>query len=171
MKTLLQYRKLDPAALHLYKTIRLECLQKYPNNFGTTYEEEVETVKYKFDDIISNGHETDFLMGAFNDEVIIGICGFIQEKRLKTKHVGELSQMFVKHEYNGMGIGYHLLLATINEAFKNNDLQKIILAVAENNTAAQHVYKKCGFKQYGKLENYFKHNDMYETQLFMALDK
>jgi ribosomal protein S18 acetylase RimI-like enzyme len=163
--------KLKAEDLSAYKTIRLECLENYPQNFGTLYKEEIKATKFKFDDIIAKPPGIDFLMGEFDGGKLIGICGFIQEKRLRTRYVGEISQMYVKPAYAGKGIGAGLLQATIAVAFANAEIKKIILAVAVINTAAQKLYLKNNFTQYGKLENYFDDSVGASARLFMELNK
>jgi ribosomal protein S18 acetylase RimI-like enzyme len=85
--------------------------------------------------------------------------------------VGEISQMYVKPAYAGKGIGAGLLQATIAVAFANAEIKKIILAVAVINTAAQKLYLKNNFTQYGKLENYFDDSVGASARLFMELNK
>lgn len=163
------YNKLGKNDLEQYHKIRLECLRNHPQNFGTLYEEELESLHFKFDKIITENHSTDFLMGAFKDTTLVGICGFIQEKREKTKHIGEISALYVKTALSGQKIGYGLMKETIHYAFTNQQLEQIILSVANKNIAAQNLYKKIGFVEYGRLNNYFRHNGQYETQVFMTL--
>lgn len=165
------FRKVNPNEIELYHIIRLECLKNHPENFGTLYEEELCSSSFKFDKIIAQIDSTDFLMGAFIDKTLIGTCGFIQEKRIKTKHAGELSQMYISTEYRGYKIAAGLLQATIKTAFQNPFLEQIILAVSDRNEAAKNLYNKNNFKEYGRLNNYFKYSNEYETQVFMVLVK
>lgn len=165
------YRKVEINEIEQYHAIRLDCLKNYPQNFGTLYEEELKKPAYKFDYVITEQPASDFLMGAFLNEKLIGMCGFIQEKREKTKHIGEISGMYVMSAYSGQKIGAELLNSTIQAAFTNSAIEQIILAVAGKNHIAQKLYKKFGFEEYGKLNNYFKENDKYEIQIFMTLVK
>ncbi len=110
-------------------------------------------------------------MGAFKENKLVGICGFMQEKRQKTKHIGELSSMYVKPENSRQNIGTELLKATMQAAFENPFLEQIILAVAEKNQHARNLYLKAGFEVYGRLANYFKDQGEYETQIFMQINK
>jgi RimJ/RimL family protein N-acetyltransferase len=167
----IELRKLTKNELELYHQIRLECLQNYPDNFGTLYEEEFETKNFKFDKIISTENSTDFLIGAFIENQLIGICGYIVEKRKKTKHIGEISGMYVKSEFSGRKVGKKLIIKVIETAFKNTELDQIILAVADRNENAKQLYNKVGFVEYGRLKSYFKTNQNYETQVFMTLTR
>jgi RimJ/RimL family protein N-acetyltransferase len=126
---------------------------------------------YKYDKVLADPTTTDFLMGAFKGNLLIGICGFTREKRAKTKHQGEISSMYVQPEFSGQKIGTGLLLATIGAAFEDPGLEQITLGVVEQNLAAQGLYQKAGFVEYGRLPHYFKHNDAYETQVLMVLTR
>jgi ribosomal protein S18 acetylase RimI-like enzyme len=158
--------------LYSYRKIRLECLQNHPQNFGTLYEDEVNETALKFDKVISSStNKTDFLYGAFDNGLLIGICGYIQEKRAKTKHIGEISQMYISPAYTRKGIAAQLLKLVIAKAYSNSTTEQIILAVTQSNSSAVSLYKKLGFVQYGVLENYMKHEGNYESQVFMRLLK
>ena len=108
-------------------------------------------------------------MGAFISEKLVGICGFIREKREKTRHIGEISSMYVMPEFMGQRIGFGLLNATIELGFDDSVLENIILSVVDKNQAAKNLYKKIGFVEYGKLKNYFKYGEEYENLVFMTL--
>lgn len=165
------YRKVKINEIEQYHEVRLDCLKNYPQNFGTIYEEEKNSSGFKFDNIITQQSPTDFLMGAFSNEKLIGICGFIQEKRAKTKHIGDISGMYVMSEYSNQKIGSMLLNVTIQTAFENSILEQITLAVAERNETAKNLYLKFGFTEYGRHKNYFKDNEEYETQILMTLTR
>jgi ribosomal protein S18 acetylase RimI-like enzyme len=165
------YKKVGVKDVEQYHEIRLECLRQFPQHFGTLYDEELKSLNFKFDKIIAQSAATDFLMGAFSNDRLIGICGFILEKREKTKHIGDISGMFVMPEFSGHKIGAGLLYATLIAAFYNASLEQIILAVADENKRAYNLYKKFGFVEYGRLPNYFKEKDIYETLVFMTLTR
>ena len=165
------YKKVEINDIEQYHKIRLNCLKNHPENFGTLYDEEKKSSSFKFDEIVTEQSITDFLMGAFANERLVGICGYIQEKREKTKHIGEISGMYVSTDFSGQKIGARLLSNTIQTAFVNSNLEQIILAVADKNIIAKNLYKKYGFVEYGRLNNYFKENNKYETKVFMTLTR
>ncbi len=165
------FRKLNIDDKTAYHQIRLECLKNHPDNFGTLYEDELKSTEYKFDKIIDNPSITDFLMGAFDGEKLIGICGFIQEKKQKTRHQGELSSIYVKPTHSGKGIGFQLIESAIHLAFQIPELEQLVLGVVDNNPTAKRLYEKLHFKEYGRLEHYYKSNDKYETLVLMVLRK
>jgi ribosomal protein S18 acetylase RimI-like enzyme len=170
MNSNIDYRILESKNLNEYKEIRFECLKNNAENFGILYEEEINSKSLKFDKIITEKNGIDFLLGAFENENLIGICGFIQQKKIKTRHIGEISQMYVKPEFNRKGIATGLIKLAIEKVF-NNNVEQIILGVINSNVKALNLYLKMGFIQYGFIENYFKQNENYEAMKFMVLTK
>ena len=167
----INYRILESENLNQYRKIRFECLKNNAENFGTLYEEEIDSESLKFDKIISENNGIDFLLGAFENENLIGICGYIQEKRLKTRHIGEISQMYVKPEFSRKGIATQLIKLTLKKGFKNEYVEQIILGVVNSNKSALNLYNKIGFIQYGTIEKYYKLNENYEAMTFLNLRK
>ncbi|WP_292743843.1 GNAT family N-acetyltransferase [Nostoc sp. NMS4] len=91
-----------------YRQIRLEALDKNPDSFGTTYQEEViKTIEQFWDRIPVDNNN--FILGCFEDKHLIGIVAFNQESRIKIRHKAYISSMYVKQEYGGKGIGKLLL--------------------------------------------------------------
>ena len=167
----ISYRRLEPKDSKDYRTIRLECLEKYPENFGTKLEEERDKPKLAFETFIEEKTPDKFIFGAFDGEKLIGICGFAREPRIKTAHIGTIVQMFVKPEYSGKGIGLELLNTVKNEAFKIPGIEQLMLGVVMTNKSANVIYEKAGFQQYGLHERYFKEGNKYFDQRLMILYK
>jgi ribosomal protein S18 acetylase RimI-like enzyme len=165
-------RQLLPSDYDEYKRVRLDCLKQYPDNFGTTYEEELNATRLKLDCAIKKPDQSNFAFGAFNSgHHLIGICGFVAETRSKTQHRGEIVQMFVDPSYAGKGIGKALLKLSIEKAFANTQIEQIILSAVSSNTSAISLYKKLGFVEYGRLDNYFKSGSKFTSQSFLYLMK
>ncbi len=167
----IRYRSLQPSEREKYRAIRLECLKNFPDNFGTTWEEESKAASLKLDKALTANNTHDFIYGAFHNETLIGICGFLQQERLKTKHRGEIIQMYVIPSFSGQGIGTDLLKHSIEKAFENEIIEQILLGVVYTNERAVATYKKLGFVQYGMLEHYFKMDGQSWPQLFMVLER
>lgn len=154
-----------------YRQIRAECLQRFPDNFGSTFEEESRIKQLKFESYLLEENADNFMFGAFNEDELIGICGFLRETRNKTKHRGDIVQMYVNPMFAGQGIGNKLLTATIQKAFENGEIEQITLSVVAENASANKAYEKIGFVEYGRLPNYFKQGERYWTQRFMVLER
>jgi RimJ/RimL family protein N-acetyltransferase len=165
------YKTLSASHIDKYRAIRLECLKNYPQNFGSLYEDELQSSQLKFDKIITENNDTNFLYGAFDGENLVGICGCIKENRVKTKHTAEISHMYLEKEYGGKGIATELLKLSIGKVFSNVIAEQIILGVVASNLQAIKLYKAIGFEQYGFFENYYKFDNKYESLVMMILKK
>ena len=165
------YRPLHKGEFHQYRSIWLECLRIFPDNFGPTYQEEVDNPTLKLSHVFSDSETSDFVYGAFAEGQLIGICGFIFEKMKKTKHRGSITQMFVRPEFSGQGIGGKLLKAAIEKSFADKRTEQITLTVVATNKKAIATYKKFGFKQYGLLEDCIKNESGYVADLFFMLSR
>lgn len=169
--TPINFRLLDSKDRESYRQIRLECLTNYPEFFGDTYEEEINAPVLKFDKALRSNDRNSFLMGAYSDDSLIGICGFIQDGRMKTSHRGDLVQVYIDPSFSRHGIGSELLALTIAKVFENSFIDQILLSVVNTNEKAINLYKKYGFVQYAILENYFKTGNMRWAQVFMVLTR
>jgi RimJ/RimL family protein N-acetyltransferase len=165
----IHYRKLKKEDVAIYRKVRLECLYEFPDNFGSTYAEECQLKELKFETILAGVRSDSFMMGAFDDQQLIGLCGFKREERMKTKHRGEIVQMYVNKQYANKNIGSSLLKTTIENAFQNPEIEQISLSVVRQNEKANKVYEHLGFSEYGRIANYFKSATRYWDQRFMIL--
>lgn len=170
--TKISYRILKTEDAENYRNMRLDCLMKFPDNFGSSFAEESQLKSLKLEEIINSHDEEGFVMGAFEDNHhLIGICGFIKQTRSKTRHRGDLVQLFVNPHYTGKGIGKQLMKETISKAFEEKEIEQITLGVVHSNDAAINLYRQLGFVEYGRLEKYFKSGNDYFTQLFFVLSR
>jgi ribosomal protein S18 acetylase RimI-like enzyme len=166
----ISYRKLIPGDEKSYRILRLECLKNFPDQFGSRYDEEAKAPKLKFETFIENQSTDNFMFGAFaDDRNLIGIAGFSRGDREKTKHRGEVVQMYVDPKFGRQGIGDTLLRELIRAAFGANDIESLELSVVADNPSAVRLYEKVGFKVYCLRKNYFKDGDRYWKQMFMEL--
>jgi ribosomal protein S18 acetylase RimI-like enzyme len=92
------------------------------------------------------------------------------EINLKDKtesHEGVLAISIAK-EFRGKGLGEELMRVTLEEAEKNlPELRIITLSVFEENVAATEMYRKLGFKEYGRLPDGSLYKGQYVDDIFM----
>lgn len=70
---------------------------------------------------------------------------------------GHITNIAVKEEYKGKGIGNHLLEGLIFYCIKNG-IENMTLEVRESNIIAQNLYRKYDFISSGKRPNYYSDN-------------
>ncbi|WP_326984656.1 GNAT family N-acetyltransferase [Chryseobacterium sp. MYb264] len=137
----IQYRKLIPEESKRYRNIRLESLQKFPESFGVSYEEAVKDEKLRIESDIENQTKERFVVGAFHEDQLIGICTFVKDENCN----GNIYEMYVQSEFQGNNIGTFLIERTIEESNKNFGVIDIFLEVKVTNEKAYYLYKKIGF--------------------------
>jgi len=145
------YRTLAVEDYPAYNTLREIALDSVPEAFGSTNQEENLYRKNRFESNVT--HQQSFIMGAFNDEELVGMVGFLKLEKIKMQHKGIIWGMFVKSEVRGRGIGSELMKNTLEKAAQINYLQKINLDVNAENPAAIHLYEKIGFTSFGSEKN------------------
>lgn len=158
----ISFRKLIASDAKDYREIRLESLKLYPENFGGgrfSYEEQVKLPKLMFERAFEEKMEDRFVIGAFDNDKLIGICGLAphipEEGQPQLRNAGMIIQVYVKAEYRGRKIGLGLMNVTIEEAFKMKRIDQILLGVKKGNTSAIRVYKQAGLQIYKFEENEF----------------
>lgn len=154
-----------------YRRVRLECLKNHPESFGTEYAEEKTKAVLFFDPYLSQPDSENFLFGAFDGKKCVGICGFVRQERRRCRHHGSIISMYVNADYSGRGVGRKLIDAVIEAAFSQPGLEQIELGVMANNISALTLYRKVGFKECGRLKNYFKTEKGYQSQIIMLCKK
>ena len=167
----IHYRKLLPADSKSYREIRLDALQRFPENFGSSYEAESLKPKLAFEIVIEQQTGNNFIIGAFDGDKLIGICGFAQENGPKIQHRGLIIQMYIQPDYQGKKLGQQLLQATIGAAFKIPEVEQLALGVISHNRSAAKIYEQAGFTEFGMQPHYIKIGDKYLHQRLMLLDR
>lgn len=164
-------RLLEEQDLPAYRSARLHCLHTYPESFTTNVQEEMEKEAMLFELHIKTADPDNFLFGAFDLDVCIGLCGFLRHQRQRIRHSGMLVHMYVHPKYTGRGIGKQLVSAVTEQAFSLSGMEQITLNVVADNERAVRVYEKLGFEKYGLLENFFRMDKGYADQLMMVKTK
>jgi hypothetical protein len=65
----ISFRQLKGANSSDYRRIRSECLQKFPDNFGSSFEEESKISELKFERFLREENSDNFMFGAFHDRI------------------------------------------------------------------------------------------------------
>jgi len=98
----------------------------------------------------------------------VGILDLHRQTPDVMQHVMKLG-MYVKPEYQGMGVGTMLMQAMKIMAMRLN-LTRVWLSVYEGNTPARRLYKKAGFVECGKLPGWLQEGYVSEIYMTLKLD-
>ncbi len=163
----IRYRKLIENDVSKYRNIRLELLKKEPQSFGSSYEEESKLNDKIWIDRLTKEHIN--VLGAFDKDILVGICISVMNPRKKIRHLATLNSMYVQKEYRKLGIGKKLITNTLND-LKRRDIEIVNLSVVTDNTNAIYLYKSLGFSSYGIENNAIKINGKYSDLLLMSIN-
>ena len=149
--TVLGIRELTGDGADDFRNLRLRALKEHPEAFGSSYEAEsgvpLEAVAERLRRNAESGDS--FTLGAYRGSTLVGMVGFFQETREKTRHRGNIWGMYVPSEEQGKGIGGALLTRVIELARLLPGLEQIELAVVSRNRRARGLYAPLGFETYG----------------------
>jgi len=148
----------------IWKNFRLEALKNSPNNFSSSYEEELKWSDSKFQDILN----TSDIFAAFIDNMVIGCAGFYRLNSLETKHQGIVWGIYVQPEYRGKGIASSLIEPLITHAKQH--VKQLDLTCFTNNVGAIKLYQKYGFKIHSTEPRECKVDDVVIDEHLMILD-
>lgn len=137
----IKYRTLKPEDSLQYRHVRLESLKLHPECFGAKYLEQVNIQTLYFERLIQDGYESNIMLGAFDGNKLVGLCGVIEV----SSDVAEIIQMYVESGYRGKSIGVNLLSLAKLYALTELNAVTLKLAVYPENKSAIRSYEKSGF--------------------------
>jgi RimJ/RimL family protein N-acetyltransferase len=148
----INFRCLGSGDSERYREIRLESLKAHPEAFGSSYEEQRLLPKLMFEKALEQPVDDRFVVGAFDRETLIGICGFVPfvlDDDRELPNAGTIIQMYVRPPHRNRKIGLNLVNAVIEKAFGLPKIEQIVLGVNERNKSAMRVYEEAGFRTLG----------------------
>lgn len=143
-------------------------LQESPTAFSSDYQDEsnlalehyVERARFAADN---------FVVGAFDDQQLIGCAGGYREKGAKRRHIANVWGMYVHPAYRGQGLGRELLNAVVAGLRSLDGLERILIGVTAGNTAAETLYASYGFVAYGTEPGAIKVDGIDHGEVLMQL--
>ena len=167
-------RPLQPEDVYSFRDLRRDALQQHSDSFATSVSE---WEALNIDDVARQlaGQNGNRVFGAFAsergaDSCLVGFVGFVRQAKEKYRHKASVWGLYVRPEWQGMGVARALLEWLIEHARQQPDLHQILLTVAGGNLA-QELYGKMGFRAYG-LEPRALHvgGEDYRDEVLMVLD-
>jgi len=161
-------RTVTAADAAAYQALRLRALQEHPEAFGSDYADEairpLAAVAERLQDLPER-----FMLGAWQDEELIGMVAFGQSPGKKVRHRGSIGGMYIALEARGRGIGRALINGLVERARPLPHLEEITLAVTVGNAAARGLYVATGFEPAHVEKRYIKLADRYYDIEWMTL--
>ncbi len=163
-------RRLGPEDAEAFSAVRLEALQKDPDAFGATYEDEKKRTLPEWKERLSlaTPRESGYF-GAFSDGEIVGTIGFFRHKGTKARHKVAIVAMYVRESHRGSGLAAGLMNAALDYLRGLGDIDQVQLAVVTTNPAAIRFYEKMGFAVYGMEKRALRAGEKYFDEALMYL--
>ena len=146
----------------LFREIRLEALQRSPEAFGSSFEQESTRSLGQFEETLRMAD----VFGAFREADLVGMAGFRAQAGAKQAHKGYLWGMYVRPAARGAGVARQLVQAVLGHARERVEL--VQLTVVSENQAAQQLYRSLGFVAYGHEIHSLKQSGRYYDEVLMA---
>ena len=136
--------RLDPGAWQDFKGLRLEALATTPHAFEASYDDLCTKPDTYWTDRLEAAAEKrgSWLLFAKREQRLVGMVGALKDEE---RHVANITAVFVAEEARGQGIGTDLMSALLRELRQDRTIQRLRLYVNKSQTAAVHLYHRCGF--------------------------
>jgi ribosomal protein S18 acetylase RimI-like enzyme len=145
----MEIRRFEVADAETLWRLRMTALQTDPWSFGESVEELRQISVEEYGRRIGSGDDGNFVIGAFEGDRALGMCGFYRETHLKRRHKGHLWGVFTLPAARGKGLGKALAERAIETARILPDLKSIQLTVSITQDAARRLYRGLGFRVFG----------------------
>jgi ribosomal protein S18 acetylase RimI-like enzyme len=145
-------RSLGPGDVERYRALRQRGLAEHPEAFTSDSDEEARMPVDKLAARLAAGpvRPHDVVLGAFDGDALVGLCGMSVDPRAKARHRGHVFGMYVPREHTRRGIGSALLDALVAHARGCGGLDALVLTVTAGNRDACRLYERHGFTAFGR---------------------
>jgi ribosomal protein S18 acetylase RimI-like enzyme len=145
----LEIRVLNQDDAEAFRELRLAAMKERPTAFTADYQTNLQRPLSHFAAQIHSLPDS-FILGAFQNDTLVGIVGFFRSEGPKVRHNGNIWTMYVGPELRGQGVGRRLLLDAVERARSVSGLLQILLSVVADNVAARTLYLSAGFQITGR---------------------
>lgn len=160
-------RPLAAADAPAYRALRLSALADTPAAFGASHREEAAQPLDWFAARITP-QPPSRVYGAFQENALIGLAGFLAYHGEKKRHIGLLWGVYLAPAGRGRGIAAALVEAVIAHAREHVLLLHADVGV--DNQPARRLYERLGFRSYGIQPKALRIDGAFHDEAMLALD-
>jgi ribosomal protein S18 acetylase RimI-like enzyme len=146
----LELKRLIPMDAEEYRALMLDAYQNHPDSFTSSVEERAALpIDWWHSRLSADIHASEIVIGAHQDDKLVGVVGIAFSQRQKTGHKATLFGMYVRSEYRQHGIGGELVRTALQAAKSRPEVTILQLTVTLGNHTAQKLYESNGFIVFG----------------------
>jgi ribosomal protein S18 acetylase RimI-like enzyme len=128
----------------------LEAYAQHPDAFTSSFSERAQLPLSWWEARLAMGElSKEVVFGCMENGVLRGVVGLSFDGREKARHKATLFGMYVPVQFRGRGVGAQLLAYALAYAQARPGVLLVQLTVTDGNTAAQSLYERHGFVQFG----------------------
>ena len=162
-------RTLCAADFSAFRALRTRAIVEHPVAFVQTLEELASLTDEHLKNLLLPT-ETRFVLGAFENEKLIGTLGIRRDPGLKLRHRAEVWGVFVDSEFRGFGHGKKMLELAIAKLRESPEIVQMFLRVAPTQPTAIKLYESFGFEVSGREPKAIKIDEVFYDLEIMVLD-
>ena len=148
LPTGIEIRKLTRADAREWRTLRLRALQDHPTAYAESFEEASQRDPAWFRDQMPLPGAVNAIFGMFAHGRLAGCAGFAVQTYANLRHKGVMWGVYLEPFLRRRGLGNALIDRLIRHARQH--VAMLHAAVAIENDAARALYRRAGFKPYGR---------------------
>ncbi|MFC3127036.1 GNAT family N-acetyltransferase [Pseudoroseomonas globiformis] len=158
-------RRLLEADAEEFRAIRLEALQRHPEAFGASLEDEAARSLAFF----AMRLKENAVFGGWVPEEpsLAGIMALHFPSAAKTRHKARLWGVYLRPVARGRSLAPALLRSVLNHARER--VEEVGLSVTAGNAAAERLYEQAGFASFGSEPRALKIGEAYHDERLMLL--
>jgi ribosomal protein S18 acetylase RimI-like enzyme len=153
-----------------YWRLRLEALEGDPEAFSSSAEEHrsvtLDEVKRRLG---ADGAGDFFVVGALENDRLVGTVGFYRERGPKIRHKGRIWGAYVTPAHRGAAVGKKMMQLALARGATVEGIEQVILSVAATQTAANKRYRSLGFEPFGREPRALKIGERFIDEEYFVL--
>ncbi len=143
-------QRLSPQHATAYRALMLEAYAAHPDAFTSTVGERAALPMPWWEARLAEGAAArEVVFGAIEGSSLQGVAGLSFESREKARHKATLFGMYVPAVLRGRGVGRRLVTRALDYARMQPGVSLVQLTVTHGNVAAEALYRRCGFIEFG----------------------